>query len=677
MNSTKISVHAGLKVAAAVSFLLSSATFCAQNISQDTLKYNNIEVVKIIKIGSNEKNKSKISTSNTDLLNHDAGKFLNTIPEISGIKKAGNYATDPVLRGFKYEQLNIVIDGAANAVNACPSRMDPAVSQVNMNMVQEAEVFKGPYHFRHGNSFGGTINFVTLKPDFTDELAIGGRISTGYESNGNIFRNEVFTELASKKMVWNLFGSYQKGDRYKDGNENEVRSAFLRYNIGTKANYKWNDNHISTLQINTNQGRDVEFAALSMDLIYDKTWMFQLKHLAEFDNSFFNHFDFNSYYSVVDHSMGTPNRMMVSDVKSITYGGRGEFKKTWKGNTLFTGIDFKHEEAENLRMVMPAMMKPRDGSAWQNSQINQIGWFGEYQRVFSSSKLTASARLDYNYSEAEKPSQLFQNLYGDTFAEDFNHSLSLGYSKNLSSNSQLALWMGRAQRSGSLTERYINLFPVGNDNYEVLGNPQIKPETNNQADLIFTYSRENVFFQTDVFYSYLQDYISGVIRPDIKAATMTSPGVRHMQNIDRAMKVGFESRFNWKFLPKLKSEMAVAYTYAEDLDTKKPLPEIFPLDFRWKLQADLSPVILAVNFRHALAQNRVNKDFRELKTPAFSVVNLNAKYEVFKNAILDGEISNLFDHAYAEHLNRTFSTDKTTRILERGRSFNLGFTFSF
>lgn len=669
----------GLKYCAAAVALLFWSAAAAQTQTQDSLGYRNIEVVKIIKIGNGDKNKSRISTSNTDLLNHDAGRFLNSIPEISGIKKAGSYATDPVLRGFKYEQLNIVIDGAAHAVNACPSRMDPPVSHVNMNMVQEAEIFKGPYHFRHGNSFGGTINFVTLKPKFSEKPTFGGRVSTGFESNGSVFRNEAFTELTSKKLVWNLFGSYQKGDRYKDGNGSEVRSAFLRYNLGTKGNFRWNENNITTLQVNTNQGRDVEFAALTMDLIYDKAWMFQLKHLAEFEQSFFNQFDFNSYYSVVDHSMGSPDRTMISDVKSVTAGGRGELKKTWQNNVMFTGLDYRHEDAENLRMEMPMMvgMPMKDGTSWQDSEINQLGWFAEYQRLLPSAKFTFSARLDLNRGEAHAPSKLFQTLYGNVRSADLNHNISLGYSTSFGQNYQLALWTGRAQRSGSLTERFINLFTVGNDNYEILGNPNIRPETNNQADLIFTYNRENVFFQTNVFYSYLQNYISGVIRPDIMPSSMKNPGVRQMQNLERAMKTGFESRFNWKFLPKLKSEMAVAYTYAEDLDTKKPLPEIFPLDFRWKLQAELSPVVLSLNYRFAAQQNRVDPGFGELRTPSFSVVDLHSKYEIFRNAYIDAEVSNLFDHAYAEHLNRTLTGNQNMRILERGRSFNLGFTYSF
>ena len=94
-------------------FLAASITVFAQQ-EQDSL-YKNIEVVKITKLTTKSQNKQNLETKQSDNLNHDAGKFLNSLPEINGIRKAGNYATDPVLRGFKYEQLNIVIDGAAAA----------------------------------------------------------------------------------------------------------------------------------------------------------------------------------------------------------------------------------------------------------------------------------------------------------------------------------------------------------------------------------------------------------------------------------------------------------------------------------------------------------------------------------------------------------------------------------
>jgi len=60
---------------------------------------------------------------------------------------------------------------------------------------------------------------------------------------------------------------------------------------------------------------------------------------------------------------------------------------------------------------------------------------------------------------------------------------------SISNNYSVGLWLGRANRSGSLTERFINYFPVGLDPYEMIGNPQIRAETNNQLDANYSLGR--------------------------------------------------------------------------------------------------------------------------------------------------------------------------------------------
>ncbi len=651
----------------------------AQAQDQDSIKIQNIEVVKITKLNiQNHQNSKQIKVSSTQLLDHDAGNFLKTLPEISGIKKAGNFGTDPVLRGFKYEQLNIVTDGAVYAINACPSRMDPSISQINMNSVSEAQIYKGPYQFRFGSTLGGTINFVSEKPFFTDKTKLKNRFSSSYDSNGSIFRNELMSQLTSKKFNVDLFGSYNDGDRYKDGNGDEVRSAFKRYSIGSKIQYKWSDHEMTSLQVNTNQGRNVEFAALKMDLIYDKTWMAQLNHQSIYKNSLLKEMAYNAYFTQVHHSMGDPKRMMVSNVASKTYGGRIESK--WGKNSwnLYSGFDFKHEQAENESMTMSSpMMMPKDGSSWQDSHIDQVGWFNEFSKNFATSKLTASYRMDYNTANAGEMSKLFEQLYGGMKSEQLNHSFSLGYQQKFGKHSDLAIWLGRAQRSGSLTERFINRFPVGNDNYDVVGNPLIKPETNNQADLIYTFHTSNFHFQADVFYALMQNYIGGVLRSDLITGSMQSPGVRQIQNIKKAMKTGFESRAHWQFLPNYKTDLAVAYTYAEDLEKKTPLAEIAPINVKWNLEAQYSKLILGLNYRFSGKQNRINPEFGELKTKDFSVFDVYSNFKLNSNIQFQFEVSNLFNRAYAEHLSRTLSDNTQQRILERGRSFNLGVFLNF
>ncbi|WP_313216794.1 TonB-dependent receptor domain-containing protein, partial [Soonwooa sp.] len=258
-----------------------------------------------------------------------------------------------------------------------------------------------------------------------------------------------------------------------------------------------------------------------------------------------------------------------------------------------------------------------------------------------------------------------------------NHSFSLGYQQKFGKHSDLAIWLGRAQRSGSLTERFINRFPVGNDNYDVVGNPLVKPETNNQADIIYTFHTSNFHFQTDVFYAFMQNYISAVVNPDIKSNSMQSPGVRQIQNIEKAMKAGVEARLQWQFLPNYKTDIAVAYTYAEDLDKKMPLAEIAPLNLKWNFEGQYQQFSYGINYRFSGAQNRVNTDFKELKTPDFSVIDLYTNFKIQQHIKFQVEVSNLFNRAYAEHLSRTLSSNNQQRILERGRSFNLGVFVNF
>jgi iron complex outermembrane receptor protein len=179
-----------------------------------------------------------------------------------------------------------------------------------------------------------------------------------------------------------------------------------------------------------------------------------------------------------------------------------------------------------------------------------------------------------------------------------------------------------------------------------------------------------------LFYSYLQDYITGAVVP-IKPYAMTAPGTRQFQNIDQAYKTGAEVRFNWQLSQKYRTEWAAAYTFAEDINSKNPLPEIAPLDLRWNFEANFSPITLGINFRFSGQQNRINPTFGELKTKDFSVFDFNAKYSVFKSAQLTFSVLNIFDKAYSEHLSRTYSTNKTLRILAPGRSYSVGFSYNF
>ncbi len=76
-----------------IAVVLGSNILMAQT---DSIYYPIEKVIINKQFSSKTKN---IQTQSADWLNHDAGSFLTSVPEFSGVRKSGNYSTDPVFRG--------------------------------------------------------------------------------------------------------------------------------------------------------------------------------------------------------------------------------------------------------------------------------------------------------------------------------------------------------------------------------------------------------------------------------------------------------------------------------------------------------------------------------------------------------------------------------------------------
>ena len=69
-----------------------------------------LQPVTIISMRQKTSEEDNIEFNFQQKMAHDGGELLSHSPTISGIKKGGNYGFDPVMRGFKYDQLNIVMN---------------------------------------------------------------------------------------------------------------------------------------------------------------------------------------------------------------------------------------------------------------------------------------------------------------------------------------------------------------------------------------------------------------------------------------------------------------------------------------------------------------------------------------------------------------------------------------
>jgi iron complex outermembrane receptor protein len=625
----------------------------------------------------------------TDKLAHDAASILNQYPGVNSIRKSGNYGYDPVIRGFKYDQLNVVLDGVQSSVAACPNRMDPPTSQMAPNMIERVEIIKGPYGLRFGSGFGATINFIPEPLRFSEALTPYGRLSGSYDSNGDIFRSEAFLGFSNKRYDLGFFASWSEGDDYKDGDGVLVGADFLRASFGTNLGFSMGSNQQLSVKALYNMARNADFPALPMDLRDDDTWMVNLRHKIEFDNIYLRSWNTTVFASIVGHLMDNGLKMLdprmldaSTTANTYNYGGRTEGRWTFNQASLYAGVDLRVESAEGVRtrsfLLGPNAGKTFEDNAWQQGQIRKTGLFAEYQTKESGYNLIFSMRTEVNDASINDASDEFTEIYSETSSLQINPSFSAGVSKSINEKMKWGLWLGRAQRSGGLAERYINYFPIGQDPFEMLGNPQLKAEKNNQLDLGLDWEDEKIVLQLDIFAAYIQDYISSFIIDDLSPRLPMSPGVRQFSNIDNALLTGFELSFDQDLGRYLNQSISVAYTYGQDLERSEALPEVAPMDFRYKIQANLLEGRLKpeLSFRHVLQQDRISNEFGETVTPDFTLLDFNLAYAFGNASSFTIGVNNIFDVLYYEHLNRSVR-GTAQAIYAPGRNISLSFNQTF
>lgn len=625
-----------------------------------------------------------------DRLEHDAGDILNQVPAFNSIRKGGNYGFEPVFRGFKYDQLNVVMNGAQSATAACPNRMDPPTSQMAPNMMERIEVLKGPHALRYGTGFGATLNFIPAKLRFSEEQEWYGRLSSGYETNGNLVRGESQLGFSNEQLDLSVFASWSQGDDYLTGNEETVQADFSRGSFGVNAGLKLSASQQLRISTTYNRARDADFPALPMDLRDDDTWMFNARHDVQFNRQQLQAWNTTIFGSFVDHLMDNrlkqlDPRMLNASTNATTanYGGRTEGTWQFRNNRLYAGADLRIEGAEGIRtrefLLGPMAGNTLQDNAWQDGQISKTGLFAEYQIKGGVLDYILSGRLELNTADLNDPTEEFTLANVETQVTQLNPSFSFGVLKNFDEQFRAGLWLARAQRSGGLAERFINYFPIGQDPFEMLGNPQLEPEVNYQADLNLNWKpTKGSIVSLDLYVAYLEDFISSVIDTSLSPRLPMSPGVRRFVNIDQALKTGFEVSWQQDLFVGLTQKLGLAYTYGQDLQRDEPLPEIAPLDLRYSLRGSylkdqLSPEL---TLRYVAEQDRTSTEFGETITPSFALVDLKVGYSLSDKISISVGANNLLDENYYEHLNRSVRGTNTA-IFAPGRNIFTNINFQF
>ncbi|PHQ56812.1 MAG: TonB-dependent receptor [Lutibacter sp.] len=615
-----------------------------------------------------------------------------------GIAKKGAYATEPVFRSFRYEQLNVQYDGGMKVLNACPNRMDPITTHVIPEEIEKIEIVKGPFTVRFGQNFGGIINLV-LKNPTKDQLGIHGSVEGGYESNGNNLVIGASMLYVNEKFDIHFNGSYRDFGDYNDGDGTEVPSSFRTTDYSIKVGLNPTENQRLKFTWRQSFGRDIDHAGLMMDSPYDDSFLagidYKLKEISEKIQSF----SVKVFHSYVDHLMtneGRPNFMMTnssSPVEVWTYGGKVELVlRPSEKSRIFTGIDAnligrKGDRTRIVKMmngmILPTPMTFVD-KIWQDANLNDVGLFAEGKfKIADFTTLTAGLRTDLISTSIHDPAADFEVLYGgiidDRSETNISANISIKFQKG---GFQTQLAMGRGVRTASMIERYINHFNVGVDPYEYVGNPNLKPEINNQIELSFTKNIEMIEFGASIFHSFLRDYITAEVNLTIPRKFMpTTPPVVTKQfiNIDKASQTGFEFSLNVHATEKLKFTSDVSFTKAQNEDFDEPLAQIPPFMANLGVKFEEDKYWIALSSRVVARQDRVSASFMEEETPGFGTLDLRVGFEPYKGLSMGAALLNIFDKTYFEHLNFSYSNSNTLsgKIYESGRNFTTYVKYEF
>ncbi len=614
----------------------------------------------------------------------DLGDFVRNFSNTSAIKKGG-YALDPVVRGTKFDQINVQIDNGVKIEAACPNRMDPPTSHVQAEDLEKVEILKGPYALRYGPNIGGVMNFVLAKPKRFEKFSIGGNLETGYESNwnGKVARLTLFG--GQRLFDFRVAGGVKDYKNYKDGAGNEVQSGFKIRDWTGKFGVNLSDNHRVQFSVRETYARDVLYPALPMDGRKDDSRIISVDYGAKNLSSLVNSVNVKAYYSKVYHLMDNefkPTRVnvdAVTEANTKVTGGRGETGLVLGNNLLYVGFDYSKVEKDGFRTrkmkTGPMAGKTFIDTVWQNSYVSNLGIFGEFRTGIYGFNLMLSARYDVNYATARTPAPSFAKLFGNLSSKFHNFSFSAGLDRAITPNLQLTVLAGSAKRSPNISERFINFLPIGIDNYDYVGNPSIKPETNNSVDVILKSKIIGGVFKGDVFYYYVKNFISAKIRSDLTPKNMGVLGVKQFINIDKAKFFGFELGYTSTFSRTFGFELNIYQTKAWNAITGEALPEIPPFEaktvvyynfFDGKIRPELT-------IRAVARKSDVSTSFGETPTPGFVLVNFLVDVAYFRFADISLGVNNLFDKAYYEHLNRKIRTSGIP-IYEPGRNFFINIT---
>ena len=626
----------------------------------------------------------------------DVGGLLRNFSGLNAVRR-GPLGLDPVVRGLRETEVGVYTDGTRSFAS-CPARMDTPISHLDPSNISEIKVVKGPYALTWGAGNMSAI-WIKTKP-LTDQVnnTVHTNLTSGFQSNSNQISEIASITGRQSGIGYEIHGALRRGSAYRAGGAGEsIPAHFLSRGIRGKIGIPVQSNATLTASGGFQNQEHVDYPGRLLNADHFNQYNAGLKYDYEPIGNTLQSVTAQVYMNHIDHVMNNngkptaqpnPNRMppfaitVVAPTHSTVIGGRAnahlDLDDSWDmeiGGDSYTAFKKARRSVsrkDNGMLMFYDLM-------WPNAVLTDAGFFVRMKKDFSDQlQATGTVRYDFTHANADTASAFFLDNVS-TKLKSTDGMLSAAGTVNYSINDawSIGLGLGSVSRTPSITERYSDRIPASKaqTSAEFVGNPLLKPERNNQADLYLQAGYSNISWSFDGFIRSMTNYIT--INPTNlpKRLPLSPPTVYQYVN-GKAVFHGFESSLTVEPVEQLQLHGNVGYLWGANHSLDEPAIGVSPLEFDTGARYSFQNIPLYIDgLVHFVGkQDRVAALLGETSTKGYTTADLRAGFRVWHLMVETG-VTNLGNKYYVNHLNAKdpFTGDQ---IPEPGRTFYINVSLS-
>lgn len=566
--------------------------------------------------------------------------------------RGSGVANDIILRGQKRDNINILIDDS-KVYGGCPNRMDPAITHINADNIENVKIIEGPYDVEHFGTLSGLVVAETKKP--TKEIS--GDVNLGMGSYG--YKKAAASASGGNDTIRVLFSaSTEESDQYKDGNGQTLSqqlnssiaanspSAYSPLKKDMKAYEKKTfmgkifinpaENQEIRLGYTLNRSDNILYPSRSMDADYDDSDIYTFGYSLYDLGTYSKELSLEAYKSTVDHPMSTKNRAFVgmmymtakmdTNIEGATLknkmdvaGGKLTYgidtsKRNWDGRSYMTTVETGAISANTALATIPDV------------DTTNKALFAHYTKTIDKFNIQVGTRYDDTTIKAHRSGQGFVTQYENDY-DALSANAILTY--KASDNVDYFVGLGKASRVPDARELYHPAKSTGIldqvDNYE--------------ADLGFKTHYDGFGVNGKVFYSDLKDYIyynSTAVKYVNIDATIYGAALDAYYDISDTLTLNYGMSY-------LKGQKDKPLSGQSDKD----LADIVPLRAITSLTYHIAEHALKGEMVAAKRWNNIDSANGEQELAGYATFNIKYNYKMTKHFDVTLGVDNIFDKTYA------------------------------